>query len=235
MCRLEWQQLCSRAQESEKEHMERLKLAGLHFQCRVIKPGEHPVAVLQALLCIPRSEAAAIACASGLNGSGLNSPPVAPSEDAAAFTALPSSPVNEGGAGNATEQEHGPLAEPQLLQLPIGFTIGTYLERRDNSANCLRVIFRGECLKHNCVLKLHTSNTLRSFIKKHAACRCTEHPVSSCCCAHDRDNCVWPDVNTLHDTTCGVTCHAEDVPYHSVQLLDAKGRSTIDSRSPHSA
>ncbi|CAL8463307.1 g2841 [Coccomyxa elongata] len=166
-CRPEWQQLCSRAQESEKEHVARLKLAGLLFHGRLIKPGKHPVDMLQAMLSIPRSEAAAIAYASGVSGS----PPVAPSEDAAAFTASPSSPVDEGGAGNAAEQEHGPLAEPQLLQLPIGFTIGTYLERKHSGAISLRVIFRAECSEHNCAVKLHSSSKLRSFINKHAACR----------------------------------------------------------------
>lgn len=233
MCRPEWQELCSRAQESEKEHMERLKFAGLLFHSRVIKPGEHPVDVLQALLYIPRSEAVAIALASGLSGS----PPVPPSGDAVAATALPYLPVNQGGAGNAAEQEHGPLVEPQLLQLPIGFTISTYLERRHKAADNLRVMFRGECPKHNCAVKLHSFPSLRSFVDKHAACRCTEHPLSTCYCAHDHDNCnhhdhhdkcIWSDVNTLHDTTYRDTCHVDHVPYHSLQLLDAKARSTTD-------
>ncbi|BDA48828.1 hypothetical protein COCOBI_12-5110 [Coccomyxa sp. Obi] len=170
-CRPEWQQLCVRAQESEKQHMERLKAAGLRYHNRAIKPGDRPVDVLQEMLCISRSEAAAIARASGLdaNAVGGNSP-VAHSEDAAASLLDP--PVYEGGAGNAAAQEHGPVAEPQLLQLPTGFTIGTYLERRPKcSSDCLRVLIVGDCPKHNCTVKLYSNTLLRSFISKHAACR----------------------------------------------------------------
>ena len=149
--------------------MERLKRAGLRFHSRSIEEGDSTVDVLQEMLRISRTEAAAIACDSGFHADCGSSLPVADSEDAAA--ALLDPPVSEGRAGNAAAHEHGPLAEPRLLQLPIGFTMGTYMEHKNRRSRSLRVVFTGECPKHDCAVKLNSSTSLRSFVNKHAACR----------------------------------------------------------------